>query len=121
MNNLVKFLDNDIIYVEKAGDQTPQSMLDLFGEISKLASQLRRQEKRVLILSNAEKETKMDAKTQEIAAAIGKDLDYDKSATYGVTHYMEAMRANLIHEAQLDTKVANFKTKHEAADWLLGN
>ena len=119
MKNIVELIEHDIIYVEKAGDQTPQSMLDLFMEISKRAVELRVVHKPVLILSNGQKEAKMDPQTRKIAAAIGKDLNYDKSATYGSPAHIHAMREHMISEAKLDQKVANFQTRQEAIDWLL--
>ncbi len=118
MKNIVKLLESDVIYVQKAGSQTQQSMMELFSAISKLAIELRARDKRVLILSNAEKEESMNGQTRKIAAAIGRDLDYDKSATYGATRYMDTVRGLMIKAIALDEKVADFETREEALEWL---
>ncbi len=119
MRNKVELLDNDIIYVQKIGDQTEQSLFELIGKINHLAAGLRAQKKPVLILSNASAEGKMDAKARKMAAKIGKDLAYDKSATFGSSEYLYNLRELMIIATQLNQKVANFKTEAEAVAWLL--
>ena len=118
MQNRVELLSTGIIYVEKIGDQTEQSMFEMLGKINQFIAQLRAAKKPVLILSNAKAEGKMDMSAIALATKIGTDMDYDKSATYGSSAFLHALREHLISEAQLNQKVANFKTKKEALAWL---
>lgn len=119
MHNTVELLENDIIYVQKVGDQTEESMADLYEQIIKIAKRFRAADKRVLVLLNAEQEGKTDVKGREMAATIGRDLDYDKSASFGSSEYLHSVRELMISATQLDQKVANFKTREEAMEWLL--
>ena len=119
MQNKVELLDKGFIYVEKVGDQTAESMANLFSQIKNLASQLRAANKPVLILSNAYREGKTDIKGREMAAEIGKTLDYDKSATYGASLFLKNERKLMIKATQLSSKVANFATRQEAEEWLI--
>jgi hypothetical protein len=118
MQNTVKLLDDGIIYVEKFGDQTELSLFELTGRISLLATELRKQDKPVLILTNATAEGTMDKSAIAVATKIGQELDYDKSASYGAPGFLHVLRENLITEAKLDAKVANFVTREEALAWL---
>src|SRR5258706_15188139 len=118
-SNNVELLDNDVIYVQKIGDQTQKSMMELFKKISQISSELRAQKKRVLILSNAEEEGKMDVPAKQTAANIGSKLDYDKSATYGSSLFLSKLRKFMIEATKLDQKVANFATRKQAMEWLL--
>lgn len=117
--NKVSLLQNDVIYVEKVGDQTQDSLIELFRKISKLATNLRAQNKRVLILSNAANEGTMDIHARQTAAKIGSELDYDKSATYGSSVFLKNLRKYMIEATKLDQKVANFATREEAEVWLM--
>ena len=119
MKNHVTLLDNDIIYVEKIGDQTAASMRELFAAVMQLGTQLRAENKPVLVLSNASQEGKTDVEGHKVSAEIGKTWDFDKSATYGSSAYLEVVRNWQIEATQLDQKVANFKTREEALAWLL--
>ena len=119
MQNVVKLLDKDIIYVQKVGSQTERSMLDLFAQINELVDSLRTRNKPVLILSDSTKEGVMDDGAREIATRIGTNLDYDKSATYGSTPFIFEMRKRMIAESGLGHKVADFKTRQGALSWLL--
>lgn len=119
MQNKVELIDNDIIYVQKVGDQTERSLFELIGKINQLSTELRAQNKRVLILSNSQKEGTMDVNALKLAAKIGKDMDYDKSATYGSSPYLHKVREDMINVTQLNQKVANFVTREEALAWLL--
>jgi len=119
MSNKVKRLQDDLIYVEKVGDQTEESMVDLLTRIQVIAAELRADGKPVLILSNATQEGKMDIRARQTAAKIGKELDYDKSATYGAAAFLKLTRELMIQATQLNNKVKNFKTRKEAEDWLL--
>lgn len=117
--NRVKLLDNDIIYVQKIGDQNAETMIDLFEKIQKVVSRLRAEHKRVLILSNASKEGTTDVPGAKVSATIGTQLDYDKSATYGSSQFHRFAREYMIALTNLETKVANFETREEAMAWLL--
>ncbi|HSE61100.1 MAG TPA: STAS/SEC14 domain-containing protein [Candidatus Saccharimonadales bacterium] len=119
MGNTVQRLENDIIYVQKVGNQTNESMTALFAEIKVLASQLRHEDKPVLILSDASQEGSMDLGGRQAAAKIGKDLDYDRSATFGAALFLENTRKLMIRATDLDAKVRNFATRHEAEQWLM--
>ena len=119
MPNVVKLLDEDIIYVEKVGRQTEETMFQLAGQINQLVAELREREQTVLILSNTEQESIMDEKTIAMATKIGTDMDYDKSATYGASAGLHKQREQIAEEADLHSKVANFATREEAIDWLL--
>ena len=119
MQNIAKRLPNDIIYVEKVGNQTEVSMRQLYDVIRELAKTLRAEGKPVLILSNARNEGKMDLGARKLAVQIGKQLDYDKSATYEASAYLHSLRNIMIKATQLNTKVANFRTREEAETWLL--
>ena len=119
IQNKVELLENNIIYVEKVGDQTAESMTDLFTKIKQYAASLRSERKPVFILSNASQEGSMDIPARKVAAEIGKELDYDKSATYGAAFYLQEVRKLMVEATKLEEKVANFKTKEEAIEWLL--
>ena len=119
MQNKVELIEGDIIYVEKVGNQTIESMSELYEKVAQLSRQLRARRKPVLVLSNAEDEGEMDIGTRQYVAKIGKELDYDKSATYGLTVYRHEVRELMISATQLGGKVANFKSRPEALKWLL--
>ena len=119
MLNKVELLYEQFIYVEKIGDQTEKTMLDLFERVGKLAAEQRRQGKDVLILSNAERQGETDDAGQKVAVMIGKTLDFDKSATYTSSKYLRTARDAMAQAYELDQKVANFDTKAEAIAWLL--
>lgn len=118
-HNTVRLLQNNIIYVEKVGDQTADSMTALYDQVKELAAELRRQNKPVLILSNAQKEGEMDSGARKVATKIGKDLDYDKSATYTPSLRVRGLRELMVMVTDLGQKVANFDTRAEALAWLL--
>lgn len=119
MNNKIELLDNDIISVKKIGDQTAESLSETVAKINQLARDLRAQHKPVLILADARHEGKMNDEARQMAAKIGKDLDYDKSATFGSSLFQENVRKLMITATHLDAKVANFETREEALEWLL--
>jgi hypothetical protein len=117
--NKVTLLDNDVIYVQKIGDQTAETMIDLFDRLAKIAAKLRREQKRVLILSNASQEGTTDIPAAKVSATIGTELDYDKSATYGLSDYHRFAREYMISLTNLEGRVANFGSRDEAMRWLL--
>lgn len=119
MDNRVTLIDHDIIYVEKMGDQTVQSMRALCTRIGELAAELRAQDKAVLILSNASREQHMSKAVRDIVIAIGHTLDFDRSATFTSSKRLHSVRDLMIRVNGLDQKVANFKTEDEALAWLL--
>ncbi len=119
MENVVKRLPNNMIYVEKVGDQTGESMRALFGEIIKIGLALRAEGKPVLVLSNATHEGKTDIDGRKVGAEIGKTWDFDKSATYGSSQFLHNMRDLMVEATSLDQKVANFETRQQAQAWLL--
>ena len=119
MQNKVELLHDQFIYVEKVGDQTKATMLDLFERVGKLAAELRAQGKDVLILSNAEREGKTDEAGHKVAVMIGKELDFDKSATYTSSEFLHSARDVMVQANDLDQKVATFATRAEAIAWLL--
>lgn len=119
MRNKVELLKNNIIFVQKVGDQTEESMRDLFEKISKLAADLRAQNKSVLVLSDARKEGKMNINARKLAIKIGGKLDYDKSASYGSSAYLHSLRELMARATDLEEKVTSFKTRKEAETWLL--
>ena len=61
----------------------------------------------------------MDLEAKKAAAKIGESLDYDKSATFGSSNHLYAVREFMISASGLSRKVANFKTRSEAVDWLM--
>jgi len=119
MRNKVELLHSEFIYVKKVGDQTEATMMDLYKRVKKLAAELRKQGKPVLILSNAEHEGVTDEAGQRAAAYIGTVLDFDRSATYTSSEYLHDLRDVMAQAIELDQKVANFDTRAEAAAWLL--
>jgi hypothetical protein len=119
MHNRVELLYDEFIYVEKIGDQTEATMLDLYARVQQFATELRKQNKPVLILSNAEQEGKTDEAGRRVAIRIGKELDFDKSATYTSSTYLHSLRDVMTKAIELDQKVATFGTRAEAAAWLL--
>jgi hypothetical protein len=118
-HNKVEMLHGEFIYVEKVGDQTEATMMDLYMRVKKLAAELRKQGKPVLILSNAERQGATDEAGQKAAVLIGKELDFDKSATYTSSEYLHNLRDVMAKAIELDQKVANFDTRAEAAAWLM--
>jgi len=121
MHTIVRRLPNNLIYVQKIGDQTEESMVQLFQKITDLARELRAEGKPVLILSDVSQEGAMNVEARQVAAKIGKQLDYDKSATYGARLVLETTRKLMIEATKLETKVRNFETRAEAEAWLLQN
>ncbi len=119
MKNVVKRMSNDMIYVEKVGDQTGDSMRALFDEIFKIGLDLRTEGKPVLVLSNATNEGKTNIEGRKVGAEIGKTWDFDKSATYGSSLFLHKMRDMMVEATQLDQKVGNFETRQQAEAWLL--
>jgi hypothetical protein len=119
MENEVQLLEDGIIYVQKIGPQTKRSMLDLFSKVNEIALDLRAQNKPVLILSNATQEGMMDDEAREIAARIGSNMEYDKSATYGTSPFLLEVRKEMIAKAGLGHKVADFEHEADARAWLL--
>lgn len=119
MRNKVQRLKNDIMFVQKFGDQTEDLMILLYAQIHACTRKLRKEGKPVLFLSDAREEGDMTDGAKEIALTIGKQLDYDKSATFGASATLLATREELIKIAKLNDKVRSFKTRKEAIDWLL--
>jgi hypothetical protein len=119
-NNKIELLDNDIVYIEKVGDQTVESMTELYNQLSLLAGQLRAQGKPVLVLVNVHDEREMNASVRKFVAEMSRRVDMDKSASYAPSPYLRGLRDLLIRAARVDDKVANFETREEALAWLLG-
>ena len=117
--NSVKLLTSGIIQVKKVGDQTEDSMRRLWNDVEALSKQVRGQGQRVLILSDATEEGLMDYDARNVSAIIGAQLDYDKSASYGASKRLHAVRDMMVRAEKLDEKVANFETREEAIAWLL--
>ena len=117
-HNSVKLLKNDIIYVEKKGQQTAESMLRLHAEINTYIEQLRKDDKPVLILSNAAEDNMDDPGAQAVAKRLGKEMDFDQSATYGHSPYLVELRRHMMEAANLGDKIGDFHTREEAEAWL---
>jgi len=119
MANQVGLIENDIIYVEKVGDQTAESMTALYDAVERFAAEIRAHGEPVLVLSNAEREGKNDAGALEVISTRGRTLDFDKSATYGSSEKQRIARDHMISMEGLAAKVANFDNRENAMQWLL--
>jgi hypothetical protein len=119
MQNKVGLIEHDIIYVEKIGDQTAESMTALYEAVQKFAAKVRAQGEPVLILSNSAQEGASDPGALETIAKWSNLLDFDKSATYGSSRVQRVTRDNMISMEGLATKVANFDNRENAVQWLL--
>lgn len=109
---------DDIIYVEKYGQQTVALMHQLFIEIAALAATLRANSKPVLIPSNIEHEEPMSDEVRDMVIPRSRQLDFDKSASYTSSEYVHNLRDLLARVNKVETKVATFDTQSEALAWL---
>lgn len=112
MENRVELLADGIMYVER-GRQTEQTLRDAFERGSKLAAQLRKQGKPVLILNRARGEH-----VNERILELLLDFDFDRMAVYGSPKRTNNLRDLMISANGLDKKVASFSTEEEALAWL---
>jgi hypothetical protein len=119
MQNTVKLLDTDVIYVEMIGPQTERSMLESFAVVDDLVVDLQRRKKRVLILSDSTHEGSMDEKALAVGARIATHMDFDKSANFGRQPYVAEVRKQMIADAGMSHRVGEFKTRKAALAWLL--
>jgi hypothetical protein len=120
-HNSVTILDNGIIFVCKVDNQDEQTLTDLATKVENCSKELRKEGKRVLILTDATKQGTTTLSGWSKGIKIGMDLDYDKSATFGTSEKVTNMRALLEDESALTLKVADFKNKDDAMNWLLSS
>lgn len=115
----IEIIENDIIFVTKIGNQN-SSTINLFRkEIEVIAKKLRLANKPVLILIDSTKEGETSTRGWKALDKVGKDMDYDKSATYGLTMETRKIRQKILHDIGHKQKIADFGTKAQALKWLL--
>jgi hypothetical protein len=115
----IEIIENDIIFVTKIGSQNSSTINIFRKEIGLIAKKLRASNKQVLILIDSTNEGQTTAGGWKALDKAGKDMDYDKSATYGLTAETKKTRQKILHDIGRKQKIADFSTKAQALKWLL--
>ncbi|MBI3486317.1 STAS/SEC14 domain-containing protein [Candidatus Daviesbacteria bacterium] len=118
MVNSVFLGEDSFIYNLYFGDQNSQTVAECSEQIDKLAKELRKQHKKVLIIVDLTKMGKTHSSARKVGLEVLKNLDFDKLAIFGTDLYTKYL-VNLVVLAtgRLD-KIQYFSNEEEARDWL---
>ena len=121
LQNMVMLTDDDIIYVEKHGQQTVDSLAELKAEVIRLSAKLRANDTKVLLLVNGLDDSEdMDLLAWKAVYDIWRAASFDKCATYGIPQELRENRATVVKQLGLEMKIVDLEFEEEALDWLLG-
>lgn len=109
----IKLLANDIIYIERQGEQAERNLRVGFERVSELSRQLRKQRKPVYILNHAHGE---EVSPKVLVFML--KFDFDKCAVYGTSRQSNNVRDLMVRANGLENKIASFETEKEALAWL---
>lgn len=110
----IELMPNDIIFVERRGEQAEAQLKVGFERVRLLAAQLRLQGKPVLILNHA---TTQNVSPRVIAYL--QQIDFDRVAVYGASTRDNSKRNLMVSANALEQKIASFPSEAEALAWLL--
>lgn len=112
-------LENNVIYIEKRGEQTAQSLMEIKSKVDRLSTRLRKQNNDVRLLINGSDEPEnMDLVAWKTVFDIWLGANYDKCASFGIPKEMRENRAAAIKQLKLSHKIVDFETKSKACAWL---
>lgn len=110
----IELLPNDIIFVERRGEQAEKQLKVGFERVGLLAAQLRLQDKPVLILNHA-----ISNHVSPRVLHFMQQLDFDRVAVYGTQVRANNKRDLMVRANAMEQKIASFQSEAEAVAWLL--
>lgn len=119
MENEVFINKHGMIEIKVRGDQTVEAVQAMGDEAMRLASQLRRAKKRVLILDNLLEMGDVPIQATTRVMELVRSSHYERLAMLGSGQLIK-IGANLIfHAAGRGSRVRYFDSRTEAIHWLL--
>lgn len=107
-----------IIEIEVVGDQTAASVRAMGIEAARLAAQLRREQRPVLVLDNLKRLGHTDSAARREVARIARQLDFDRGAMLGDATPLMRLGTNLMLRAIGRPNLRYFASRDAALLWL---
>lgn len=119
MQNLFHFDEQEgIISLIYVGDQTRETVKDLWPHIEAAAQKLREQGKPILVLGDTTQMAHQDSGSREAGKEIITRIGITKYALVITSPYLRVVSSLIAKASGLESKVRNFSTKEEAISWL---
>lgn len=112
------FLEGDIVHNVFEGDQTERSVYTVVYENRKFAEELRKQGKKVLMMSDLTNLGASTAGSRKASTDALQKMDYDKVALFGANKFMKHLANLIVFGSGMSHKVRYFDTKEQAEEWL---
>jgi hypothetical protein len=114
------FIGNDnILYNIYVGNQSLKQLQSACNEIAELIQQLKKRNKKVLVLTDITKLESVNLKARLYAIEFVRSMDFDKVAIYGNNSLAQQMIKIIINASGKTFNMRYFFTEREAKDWLL--
>lgn len=107
-----------VIHVTVVGGVDEAMSSRLIGEVQRLTSELRAQDKKVLILSNLTRAGKIDSSARRLSKEFFRAAKYDRIAIFGANEENSLALGFLVRTISKVLRIRFFKTESRALLWL---